>query len=451
MRPSPRAALAAAAPFAAALLLAALPLPAAAQDDGVAEVASPEADVPTVDVPDRDVPDAPALSEAQLDRLAEKLADKLADRVAAQVADRLEAKLADLTAAPAGPDAELRAEIAGLVKQIPDEDLRGAVAEFIAERWPAGEPAAERLVPLAQGVYVLGLQLRASDAAYDAFALAGELARDAVEAGEAPAGAGPLGSVFYNSACALALAGEPETAAEHLALAFEYGWDDIQQLKDDPDLKTVRELPAFGEKLAAWEQAAREAALAEARRLLEEGESFPLKFTYNDTTGREQTLDQYAGQVVIVDFWGTWCPPCRKEIPSFVKLQDEYREAGLQILGLNYGDEQEEVEAFAEKFNMNYPTGVGPEEARDMVPDFSGYPTTVFVGRDGTVRMTAVGLHDYAFLEAVATTLLAEEAPEPPAAPTEPADDEPAADDAEETATGAAADAVEANADDAAS
>ena len=182
-------------------------------------------------------------------------------------------------------------------------------------------------------------------------------------------------------------------------------------MKEDSDLDGLRNLPGFVKRLDDWEQAVREAAIAEAKAALAAGETFPLEFTYTDVKGEEHSLDDYRGQVVIVDFWGTWCPPCRREIPSFVKLQKALGKEGLQILGLNYGDEEEEVAAYAEEHDMNYPTGLGSDETKEMVPEFRGYPTTVFVGRDGKVRMTAVGLHDYAYLEAVVSELLAEPAP----------------------------------------
>ncbi|NNJ26842.1 TlpA disulfide reductase family protein [Alienimonas chondri] len=389
------------------------------------------------------VESTPEMSEEALDALAEKLAD----RVSKKVAKKLEAKLeADVDARVAAmealldekiarltdPDAELRAEVEAMIEKISAERIRDTYLNYVSSQWPVGEPAEEHAVDLAIVLYVVGNRLE-GDEQYEAFALAGDMAHLAVEAGTAEPGR--LGSVFYNSACALAVEGEPEAAVEELILAVKYGFDDMEQLKTDEDLAAVRELDGFADRVAGWEADIREAAIAEAKKALAEGESFPLEFTFTDIKGEEHTLADYKGQVVIVDFWGTWCPPCRAEIPSFIKLQDTYGNKGLQILGLNYGDEEEQAAEYAEENDMNYPTGLGSDETKDAVPNFRGYPTTVFVGRDGKVRMQVVGLHDYVFLDAVVSELLAE------AAPAEEAEEEDAKDDEPET-TEAAGDEV---------
>ena len=361
------------------------------------------------------------IADRLADRIAEKVADKLADRLADRLADGLEDRLAERLMAGLGgeeePPADLNSEegiryrINQLVKQAEPAGQREAIADFMKNQWPAGEPLADHAAELAGVLGFLARQLP-EEAGYEAFALAGDLAERALEAGGVSDEAKEsFGMVFYNAACAHALADEPERALADLDRAFEYGFGDIDLLKEDADLDSLRDRPGFADRLEDWERAAREAAIAEAKQALAEGETFPLEFTYTDTDGDERSLSDYAGKVVIVDFWGTWCPPCVAEVPSFVKLQDQYGPDGLQILGLNYGDEPEEIEEFAAENGMNYPTGLGEEETREMVPEFRGYPTTVFVGRDGKVRMRAVGLHDYAFLEAVVAELLAEPAP----------------------------------------
>jgi cytochrome c biogenesis protein CcmG, thiol:disulfide interchange protein DsbE len=80
-------------------------------------------------------------------------------------------------------------------------------------------------------------------------------------------------------------------------------------------------------------------------------------FTLQDLSGKAVSLNQYLGKVVILDFWATWCPPCRMSIPELVKLQDKYREKGLVILGvsMDYPDTKDsELTAFREKYKINY-------------------------------------------------------------------------------------------------
>ena len=369
-----------------------------------------------------ETPAGSGMSDADLDRLADKLADKVADRLAERLGDRLEAALKDRAAAeplaPVDPNSDegVRRRIASLIERAEPEGRRDAFLNYVNTQWPEGEPLEDHAAGLAGAMAFLGQQLP-KEVAYDAFGLAGEIATMALEAGDVPADAKrSFGMVFYLAACDAALQKEYDAALADLDRAFEYGFNNLDLLKEDEDLKAVRERPDFAARLEGWERAAREAALSEAKADLASGQSFPLTFTFTDTDGEEHSLADYKGEVVIVDFWGTWCGPCVKEIPSFIKLQKAHEKDGLQILGLNYGDEPEQIAQFVEANGMNYPTGLGDEATQGMVPEFRGFPTTVFVGRDGKVRMTAVGAHEYAYLDAVVSQLLDEPAPKNDAA-----------------------------------
>ena len=300
---------------------------------------------------------------------------------------------------------ELKPIVAALPKSAPPQ-LRESLAQ-----WPAEGPAAAAEMAAVLSAAAQSVLKTDKDAGYEAFRLAGEAAEKAVADVDAT-GYPPerFGGMFYNQACALALQGQTDDAVAALKRAVEYGFDDLELIENDPDLSELRGTEEFDTMLAEAKKIAAERIREEAMRTLAEGEAFPLEFTYTAIDGAEHSLDDYKGKVVVVDFWGTWCPPCRAEIPSFVALQERYGEDGLQILGLNYRDTEEKVADFAEEYGINYPTGLGDPETRDMVPNFRGYPTTVFVGRDGTVRATVVGAHPEAFLETIVTELLAEEA-----------------------------------------
>lgn len=155
-------------------------------------------------------------------------------------------------------------------------------------------------------------------------------------------------------------------------------------------------------------------AAQQARALLAAGETFPFDFTLTDLRGQPLSLSSLLGQVVIVDIWGTWCPPCRAEIPSFIRLQNEFGPQGLQIIGLNYehGPTEQEVikavEQFIQEFGINYPCALGTDQIQQQVPGFEGFPTTLFIDRAGRVRAKLVGLHDHALLQALVEQLLAE-------------------------------------------
>ncbi len=145
----------------------------------------------------------------------------------------------------------------------------------------------------------------------------------------------------------------------------------------------------------------------------EDSASFPLQFSVADVTGKPLSLADYRGKVVVVDLWGTWCPPCRMEIPSFVKLQETYGSQGFQMIGLNFENEtaaeaQQKVLDFIKKNGINYPCALGTEEIQAQVPDFKGFPTTIFVDKTGQVRAKLLGFHEYDTLEGMVKTLLAE-------------------------------------------
>jgi thiol-disulfide isomerase/thioredoxin len=150
--------------------------------------------------------------------------------------------------------------------------------------------------------------------------------------------------------------------------------------------------------------------------LLAHGRPFLFSFRLPDPDGKEISLADYKGQVVIVDFWGTWCPPCREELPHLAELYEKYRASGLEIVGINYERVSEDrardvVRRFVSEHEIPYRCVMGDQQTRSMVPGFDSYPTTVFVDRSGKVRLVLKGYTPPAVLEAVVKILLEEPAP----------------------------------------
>ena len=112
-------------------------------------------------------------------------------------------------------------------------------------------------------------------------------------------------------------------------------------------------------------------------------------FTLVSLDGEEYTLSALEGQVVIIDFWATWCPPCRNSIPTFVKLYEKYHERGFTILGIGLDDEQDLIK-FNNQMNIPYPIFVG---SNDLAKAYgvTGIPKTIFVDKKGNIRKTQVG------------------------------------------------------------
>ena len=113
-----------------------------------------------------------------------------------------------------------------------------------------------------------------------------------------------------------------------------------------------------------------------------------------DAAGAPHTLAEWRGKVLVVNFWATWCAPCREEIPLFVRLQREYGDRGLQFVGIAI-DEPGKVQPFAQEFGMNYPIMVGSLEiaewSRRLGNQAGALPFTLIIGRDGIVRTAHLG------------------------------------------------------------
>ena len=126
-----------------------------------------------------------------------------------------------------------------------------------------------------------------------------------------------------------------------------------------------------------------------------------LAFTVNDMNGKSISLEAYKGKVILLDFWATWCGPCKVEIPNFVQLQQEYGDKGLAVLGLSVDDTVEQLKPFAEEFKMNYPVLVGRdrEDVQDAFGPLWGLPTTLLISRDGRICRKNTGLQGKAKYE----------------------------------------------------
>lgn len=116
-------------------------------------------------------------------------------------------------------------------------------------------------------------------------------------------------------------------------------------------------------------------------------------FRLKDLRGRSVRLSDYKGKVVLINFWATWCAPCQAEMPELVKLQDEYRSRGLQILGVACPPERRNtMQRVARKFRLNYPVLLGTRKTiRDYEAD-EVLPVTIIVDRDGKVRGRILGI-----------------------------------------------------------
>jgi len=129
-------------------------------------------------------------------------------------------------------------------------------------------------------------------------------------------------------------------------------------------------------------------------------------FSLPDLDGKPLDLTNYRGKVVLLDFWATWCTPCRDEIPHFVEWQDKYREQGLQVIGISMDDGPKPVREFYREFKMNYPVALGTEKLAASYGGVLGLPITFLIDRDGRVAAKFVGAVEMSSVEQQIKSLL---------------------------------------------
>ena len=123
------------------------------------------------------------------------------------------------------------------------------------------------------------------------------------------------------------------------------------------------------------------------------GKMAPLEYTVKDMNGADVRLSSFKGKVILLNFWATWCHPCKEEIPDLVALQTQYKN-DIVVLGFSIDDKPEELKEYAAKFQMNYPVlvGNGRDDVQDAFGPLWGIPVTVFIDRDGKIAKKHSGI-----------------------------------------------------------
>jgi thiol-disulfide isomerase/thioredoxin len=132
-----------------------------------------------------------------------------------------------------------------------------------------------------------------------------------------------------------------------------------------------------------------------------------LDFTMKDLSGKPVSLASYKGKVILLNFWATWCGPCKAEIPGFVELQERYKN-DLVVVGYSVDDEAPKAKAFADEYKINYPIllGEGREDVQDAYGPIWGIPASFIISRDGKVCKKHLGIAPKAVFEREIKALL---------------------------------------------
>jgi thiol-disulfide isomerase/thioredoxin len=151
-----------------------------------------------------------------------------------------------------------------------------------------------------------------------------------------------------------------------------------------------------------------EAAAADTSKCDPKARSANLDFVLKDMNGQDVNLASLKGKVVLLNFWATWCGPCKGEIPIFVELQEKYRDQGVTFLGLSVDDTPEQLRPFASQYKINYPVlvGVGRDDVQDAFGPMWGIPVTFLIGRDGKICKRQMGIASKEQLELEIKSLL---------------------------------------------
>ncbi|HEX5226931.1 MAG TPA: TlpA disulfide reductase family protein [Bryobacteraceae bacterium] len=121
-----------------------------------------------------------------------------------------------------------------------------------------------------------------------------------------------------------------------------------------------------------------------------------LNLSLKDLQGKSVTLADFKGKVILLDFWATWCPPCRKEIPGYIELYNKYKSRGLVVIGVSMDEDDDiaMVKSYAAQIKMNYPVLLGYGREEELKPVFGELPlpTTFVIARDGRICARHDGL-----------------------------------------------------------
>ncbi|MCC7035225.1 MAG: TlpA family protein disulfide reductase [Acidobacteria bacterium] len=132
-----------------------------------------------------------------------------------------------------------------------------------------------------------------------------------------------------------------------------------------------------------------------------------MDFTIKHLDGQDVKLSDYKGKVVLLNFWATWCGPCKAEIPGFVELQEQYRN-DLVVVGYSVDDTAEKAAAFAKEYEINYPVllGLGREDVQEAYGPIWGIPASFLISKDGKVCKKHMGIAPKAVFEKEIKALL---------------------------------------------
>jgi thiol-disulfide isomerase/thioredoxin len=186
------------------------------------------------------------------------------------------------------------------------------------------------------------------------------------------------------------------TAVALLAIAIPFVWEPVDA---EPSSTQATVTPAASHDTAAGGE--------ETAACMANPKQANWDFKLKDLEGKEVELAAFKGKVVLLNFWATWCGPCKAEIPGFVELQEKYRDQ-LTIIGYSVDDTAELAKKYAAEYKMNYPIllGEGREDVQDAYGPIWGIPASFLISKDGAICRKHMGIAPKAVFEKEIVALL---------------------------------------------
>lgn len=276
---------------------------------------------------------------------------------------------------------------------------------------------AESLLALASLQQQQAEMTESGDLDYGKLKQSADLVRRALQANAALADTDEVRSfvaaVFFNEANALSLEKQDALALKSLRSAIDYGWDDLTELQNAVDLAHIRQNPEFKTVIKIARDKRKKKLQATVSALFIGKPDYKFDFNLDDTAGQPVAKQDFVGKLLIVNIWGTWCPPCRRELPDLIAASKKYRSQGVEFIGLNTEPENavtavNSIKASQKSFGINYPCALGNDDVFQQIPDFSAVPMTLFFNREGELQAQWVGQVDEIVLEMIIERLLAD-------------------------------------------
>lgn len=209
-----------------------------------------------------------------------------------------------------------------------------------------------------------------------------------------------------------AMQGNGDLARSTIQESLNWGLVEFEEVLDCDRLVNCSTGPAIKELVTGKQQAYRNQVINGVRSAISTFQPFQFRFSLPDLEGNQRDLSHYTGTLRVVDIWGTWCNPCRASLPHLIRLQKEFGDRGVRVVGVAMEPEPtvDEIRTklvdFSAEHGINYDLVIGKDSVMQQIPGGGSLPTLLFVDEQGRVRFSTSGYHDYTQIRCIVEHLL---------------------------------------------